>query len=62
MKYSVVIPVFNSQAIVGETVDRTCAFFESEGLDYELLLVNDASRDGSWEVIERAVPCIFTYH
>ncbi len=51
MKYSVVIPVFNSHAIVGETVDRTVAFFEREGLDYELLLVNDASRDGSWEVI-----------
>ena len=53
MKYSVVIPVFNSQAIVGETVDRTCAFFEGEGLDYELLLVNDASRDGSWGIIQQ---------
>lgn len=53
MKYSVVIPVFNSQAIVGETVDRTVAFFEREGLDYELILVNDASRDGSWEVIRQ---------
>lgn len=53
MKYSVVIPVFNSQAIVGETVDRTCAFFEGAGLDYELLLVNDASRDGSWGIIQQ---------
>lgn len=53
MKYSVVIPVFNSEAIVGETIDRTCAFFEGQGLDYELLLVNDASRDGSWDVIRQ---------
>ncbi len=53
MKYSVVIPVFNSEAIVGRTIDRTCAFFEAQGLDYELLLVNDASRDGSWDVIRQ---------
>ena len=51
-KYSVVIPVFNSKAIVGETVDRTVAFFESQKLPYEVILVNDGSRDGSWEVIK----------
>lgn len=52
LKYSVVIPVFNSQAIVGDTVDRTVAFFESQGFGYEIVLVNDGSRDGSWEVIK----------
>ena len=50
-KYSVVIPVFNSAPIVGQTVDRTVAFFEEHGLDYELILVNDGSADGSWDVI-----------
>ena len=50
-KYSVVIPVFNSEAIVGDTIDRTCAFFDAQGLDLELILVNDGSRDRSWQVI-----------
>ncbi|HVZ80108.1 MAG TPA: glycosyltransferase family 2 protein [bacterium] len=50
-KYSVVIPVFNSASLVGETVDRTAAFLKSQGLDYEIILVNDGSRDGSWDVI-----------
>jgi len=53
-KYSVVIAVFNSEAIVAKTIARTRKFFEGENLDYELILVNDGSRDGSWEVIRRA--------
>ena len=49
--YSVVIPVYNSAAIVGKTIDRTAAFFEERGWDYELILVNDGSRDQSWPVL-----------
>src|SRR5262245_23689081 len=52
--YSVVIPVFNSEEIVGETIRRTVAFFEGEHLSYEIILVNDASSDGSWEVLREA--------
>jgi len=54
MKYSVVIPVYNSERIVGETIARTRAFFESKKLDFEIILVNDASPDGSWKVISDA--------
>jgi glycosyltransferase involved in cell wall biosynthesis len=50
-KYSAVIPVFNSEAIVGDTIDRTVAFFEAHRFDYELIMVNDGSADGSWEVV-----------
>ena len=49
--YSIVVPVFNSVALVGQTVDRIVETFERAGLKYELILVNDGSRDGSWEVI-----------
>jgi glycosyltransferase involved in cell wall biosynthesis len=49
--YSVVVPVFNSVAIVGQTVDRIAEVFETAGLSYQIILVNDGSRDGSWEVI-----------
>ncbi len=50
-KYSVVIPVYDSVAIVGNTIDRTVAFFEGHGWDYELILINDGSRDQSWEAL-----------
>jgi len=49
--YSVVIPVFNSEALVGTTVEQLLDVFERESLKYEVVLVNDGSRDRSWEVI-----------
>jgi glycosyltransferase involved in cell wall biosynthesis len=49
--YSIVIPVFNSVDIVGTTVDRIVEVFEGNKLRYELILVNDGSKDGSWDVI-----------
>lgn len=52
-RYSVVIPVYNSEGVVGTTLARTAAFFEDAGLDYEIIAVNDGSRDGSWEVVRR---------
>jgi glycosyltransferase involved in cell wall biosynthesis len=57
-KYSVVIPVYNSATIVGRVVDQTILFFEKHALDYEIILVNDGSRDKSWEAIaEKATTC-----
>ncbi|NUR06188.1 MAG: glycosyltransferase family 2 protein [Nocardioidaceae bacterium] len=49
--YSVVVPVYNSAGVVGRTVDHIVSVFEAEGLDYQLVLVNDGSSDGSWDVI-----------
>ncbi|MCB2224381.1 MAG: glycosyltransferase family 2 protein [Actinobacteria bacterium] len=50
---SVVIPVYNSEGSVGEVVDRTVRVFEETGRTYQIVLVNDGSTDGSWEVIEQ---------
>ena len=53
--YSVVVPVYNSVELVGSTIDRILEVFEEAGLRHELVLVNDGSKDGSWELIaERA--------
>lgn len=53
--YSIVIPVFNSERIVGDTIDRVVEVFTEAGLKYELVLVNDGSTDASWDVVaERA--------
>jgi glycosyltransferase involved in cell wall biosynthesis len=49
--YSVVIPVYNSRDIVGATVKDVVAFFEGRGETFEVILVNDGSQDGSWEVV-----------
>jgi glycosyltransferase involved in cell wall biosynthesis len=52
--YSVVIPVYNSAGIVATTLERTARFFEDRGLSYEIVAVNDGSRDASWEVVREA--------
>ena len=49
--YSIVIPVYNSERVVARTVDQVLAVFAEAGLRHEVILVNDGSPDGSWEVI-----------
>ena len=49
---SVVIPVFNSEAIVGTTIDRTVTFLRGLSLPFEVICVDDGSSDGSWDVLE----------
>ena len=55
MKYSVVIPVFNSENILGETIEQLVKFFEKNLITFELILVNDGSTDFSWRIIEEKV-------
>jgi glycosyltransferase involved in cell wall biosynthesis len=53
--YSIVIPVYNSEQVVGSTISRILEVFGGAGLRHEIILVNDGSRDRSWDVIaERA--------
>jgi undecaprenyl-phosphate 4-deoxy-4-formamido-L-arabinose transferase len=50
-----VIPVYNSEAILPALVDRLAAVLPGVADRFEVILVNDGSRDGSWEAIaERA--------
>ncbi len=51
MDISIVIPVFNSAKIIGSTVSETCSELEKLGIDYEIILVNDGSKDNSWQVL-----------
>ncbi|MDJ0959288.1 MAG: glycosyltransferase family 2 protein [Acidimicrobiia bacterium] len=52
---SIIIPVYNSEGVVGETIDQTTKVCEQAAIDYELILVNDGSTDASWDVVaERA--------
>jgi len=51
--YSVVVPVYNSEHTVGELYERLKKVFDEElKRDFELLLVDDGSKDNSWSVLE----------
>ena len=51
LRYTVVIPVFNSDKTIGEVIIRTSEFFEKNKIEYEIIAVNDGSSDNSWDVI-----------
>lgn len=46
---SVVVPVYRSEATLAELVRRVCEVMDERGQAFEIILVNDASPDESWE-------------
>jgi Glycosyltransferases involved in cell wall biogenesis len=55
---SVVVPVYGSAAILPETHRRlTAALTPLDGLDYEIVYVNDGSPDGAGEILRDIVAC-----
>ena len=48
---SVVIPVYNSGAIIGELHKQLTSVLSSLTDDYEIIFVNDCSLDNSWEIL-----------
>ena len=49
---SVVVPVYNSQGTLEALVRGVERVLSREQIDFEMILVNDCSRDNSWEVIQ----------
>jgi undecaprenyl-phosphate 4-deoxy-4-formamido-L-arabinose transferase len=52
---SIVIPVYNSQDTLDELLRRLAEELPKLATQYEAILVNDGSRDRSWEMITRLV-------
>ncbi len=48
---SIVIPVYNSSKTINEVYRQLVELFDRSGHSWELILINDGSQDGSWEVI-----------
>jgi dolichol-phosphate mannosyltransferase len=51
VRLSVVIPAHNEAGSIRETLDATVSVLEAEGIDYELLVVDDSSTDGTGDVV-----------
>lgn len=53
-KISIVLPAYNEAAMLPKTVRVLSELLASEGMDYELVFVNDGSKDSTWSEIEKA--------
>lgn len=51
---SVVIPAYNEGAMIHKTSKVVSQILESNHIDYELVFVNDGSKDNTWTEIEKA--------
>jgi dolichol-phosphate mannosyltransferase len=51
MKLSIVMPAQNEEGSVGKTVEGVVAALEREGIDYEVVVVNDDSEDSTEAVV-----------
>jgi glycosyltransferase involved in cell wall biosynthesis len=51
---SAVVPVYHEELLMDELARRLCSALGSIHEDFEILFVDDGSRDGTWEAITRA--------
>ncbi|MDZ4775089.1 MAG: glycosyltransferase family 2 protein [Planctomycetota bacterium] len=49
---SIIVPVYNSESSLRPLIARLKPVLDSIATSYELILVNDGSRDGSWRVVQ----------
>lgn len=52
--FSVVVPLFNEEEVLPETIRRLTAVMEGIGESFEVILVNDGSRDGTMRIVREA--------
>lgn len=51
---SIVIPAYNEEKMIWKTTEVVSGIMEREKIPFELVFVNDGSRDQTWEMIEKA--------
>lgn len=50
IQYSIVVPVYNEELVIGETYKRLKKVMDSTEETYEIIFVNDGSKDGTVEI------------
>jgi len=53
---SIIIPAYNEEANVAEAIRRVSRVAQTLGMDYEIIVVNDGSRDRTGEVVREMAP------
>lgn len=49
---SIIVPLYNEEESLRPLVQWICKVMEAENFDYEIIMVDDGSKDESWKIIE----------
>ena len=49
---SIIIPVYNSEGILENLTEKLIQTLEKKYNDFEIILINDASKDNSWKIVK----------
>ncbi|HSA30959.1 MAG TPA: glycosyltransferase family 2 protein [Candidatus Omnitrophota bacterium] len=58
---SIIVPVYNEEENIADLLQETLPHLSASGLSYEVILINDGSKDGTWLEIQKAAnndPCV----
>lgn len=49
---TVIVPCFEEERYIGKTIDELTATLRAAGSSFEVIVIDDGSRDGSWQAID----------
>jgi dolichyl-phosphate beta-glucosyltransferase len=52
MMISIVIPAYNEERRIKNSLSEACTFLNDSGMDYEVVVVDDGSRDGTSRIVK----------
>ena len=50
---SIIIPVYNSEAILENLTEKLIRTLKERYNNFEIILINDASKDNSWKIVQK---------
>ena len=62
MDLSIILPHFNQRESLPELITRIRDMAAGQGYSYEVLLIDDGSTDGSWDVVRELAAADSTVH
>ena len=51
MKVSIIVPAYNEEKRIGKTLKKMTSYLDRKKYDYELLVVNDGSKDRTADIV-----------
>jgi glycosyltransferase involved in cell wall biosynthesis len=52
-KISIIVPCYNEEEVLPKLFERLGAVADSWGIDYEVICVDDGSKDATWQILEK---------